>query len=271
MYNIELMLNQRSNESIWTDEHIRKSLLGAQLDESTDAASRKPSNRRDIINWINSKITPNSKIIDLGCGPGLYAYELGELGHKVMGIDVNKEAIEYAQKNKSINGLVQYKCSDYIKNSIDGKYNVAMIIFCDFSALITNEQKILLQKISNLLENDGIFIFDVFGKDEFKKQKNERSWYLSNGKDFWGNEPYFLMKETKLFEKEFTIGTRYYLVNQLSGKVKEFIMSDQYHDENSINDLMSENGFDIIEINKEIIKCREETLLVMARQRLLKI
>ena len=267
MYNNELTLNQRSNESIWTDEHISKSLLEAQLDESTDAASRKPSNRRDIVNWINSKIPPKSKIIDLGCGPGLYAYELGELKHNVMGIDVNKKSIDYAQKNKSIKGLVEYKYSNYIKDTIDGIYNVAMMIFCDFSALIPNEQKLLLQKIGNILENDGIFIFDVFGKNEFKKQKDEKSWYMSNGKDFWSNEPYFLMKETKLFEKEFTIGTRYYLVNQLNGKIKEFAMSDQYHDENSINELMSKYGFDIIEINKELIKYREETLLVTAKKK----
>jgi 2-polyprenyl-3-methyl-5-hydroxy-6-metoxy-1,4-benzoquinol methylase len=163
MYNDELKLFQRSNESIWTDEYISKSLLEAHLDESSDGASRKPFRRKNIVNWINSKIKPNSKIIDLGCGPGLYAYELGKLEHNVMGIDFNKESINYAERNRYIKGIVEYKYSNYIKDKIDGKYNVAMMIYCDFGALIPNEQKILLQKISNLLTDDGIFVFDVFG------------------------------------------------------------------------------------------------------------
>ena len=75
------------------------------------------------------------------------------------------------------------------------------------------------------------------------------------------------MKEIKLFENEYTTGTRYYWINQLNGKTKEFIMWDQYHDENSINRLLSDNGFDIAEINKDIIKYGEETLLVIAKKK----
>jgi hypothetical protein len=75
------------------------------------------------------------------------------------------------------------------------------------------------------------------------------------------------MKEVKLFDNEFTIGTRYYLINQLNGKIKEFIMSDQYHDENSLSNIMAENEFDIIEINKSIIKYKEETLLIIVKKK----
>ena len=141
-----------------------------------------------------------------------------------------------------------------------------MMIFCDFSALVPNEQKVLLQKISNLLTDDGIFIFDVFGKDEIKNQKDKRNWYISKGKDFWSKEPYFLMEETKLFERESVLGTRYYLIDQINGKIKEYIMWDQYYDEKLINKLMSENGYEIIEINKDIIKYKEETLLIIAKK-----
>ena len=268
MYNNELKLNERSKQSIWIDDHISKSILECQLDESNNAGSRKPANRMTIVNWINSKTKQNSKIIDLGCGPGLYAYELGKLGHSVLGIDFNKESINYAQKNKSIEGIVQYKYSDYIKDEIYGKYNVVIMIFCDFSALIPSEQRKLLKKIGKILTDDGIFIFDVFGKAEYKKQNNERSWYISNGNDFWSKEPYFLMKEIKLFDNEFTVGTRYYLINQLDGKINEFIMFDQYHDENSIKELMSENSFEIVEINKEIINYKEETLLITVKKKI---
>lgn len=266
MFDAELKLFQRSNEAIWTDEHISKSLLEAHIDESHDAASRTSPKRTEIINWINNNVKSHSKIIDLGCGPGLYAYELGRLGHKVLGVDFNKESINYAQENKRINDSIEYKYCNYLKDTFDGKYNAALMIYCDFGALVPDEQKLLLEKIYDLLEDDGIFFFDALGKEEIKNQKEKKSWYISRGEDFWSKEPYFCMEESKLFVKESALGRRYYIVNQLNGKVKEYIMWDQYYDENSIKKLLSENGFKMIEINKNLIKSREETLFIIAKK-----
>jgi SAM-dependent methyltransferase len=267
MYKNELELFHRYNESVWTDEHISKTILEAQLDESTNAGSRKPENRKIIVNWINEKIKPSSKIIDLGCGPGLYAYDLGQFGHNVLGIDFNKASCEYAKANKSIKNLVDYKYSNYIKDDLTGKFNLAMMIFCDFSALIPNDQLILLNKIKTILENDGLFIFDVFGLSVMEKIQEKRSWSISQGNDFWSNEPYILNTEIKKFNNENAIGTRHYLINQNNGKIKEFILWDQYFNDNSIKKLMKNNGFDVIEINKELISYNEETLLVMAKKK----
>jgi SAM-dependent methyltransferase len=267
MYNSELSLFQRSSESIWTDEHISKSLLDAHLDETNDAASRKPENRIKIINWINERIKPNSKIIDLGCGPGLYSYELGKLGHNVLGIDFNIASYNYAKDNKSIQNKDEYRHCNYIKDTITGKYNVAMIIYCDFSALIPDDQKLLLQKITTLLEDDGIFVFDIFGKSALETIQEGRNWYISEGNDFWSKDPYILMSETKIFRNENAVGTRYYLIDQKGGKITEFIQWDQYYDENSIRQFLLENGFDIIEITKDLINYNEETFLVMAKKK----
>jgi predicted TPR repeat methyltransferase len=266
MYNNELQLFQRSNEAIWTDEYISKSLLDAHLDEVHDAASRKSEKRINILNWISNNIKPCSKIIDLGCGPGLFAYELGKSKHNVLGVDYNKESINYAQKNKLIENTVQYKYCNYLKDTIEGKFNAAMIIYCDFGALIPDEQKLLLKKLYNLLDDEGLLFFDVFGKEVMKNKGGKKNWFISNGRDFWSEEPYFLMEELKLFEKENVLGTRYYLVNQINGKIKEYIMWDQYHDEQSIKKLLLENGFETIEIKKDLIENDEETLFIMAKK-----
>jgi len=267
MYINDLELFQRSNETIWTDEHISKSLLKAHLDESTDGASRKPEMRTKIVNWINQKIEPNSKIIDLGCGPGLYLYELASLGHKVIGIDFNKASYNYANDNKTIRGLIEYKYGNYLKDKIIGKYNMAMMIYFDFGALIPKEQIFLLKMLKNILEDDGIWIFDIFGAPVMEKIQEKRNWEVSQGNDFWSREPYLLMEEIKIFKNENTIGTRYYLVDQKTGKIKEYIMWDQYYTENTIQKLMFENGFEVIEINNKLVKNNEETLFIKAKKR----
>ncbi|MCL2472498.1 MAG: hypothetical protein FWF26_02365 [Treponema sp.] len=113
MYSDELKLYQRSLESIWTDDYISKSLLSAHLDESNDDASRKYENRIKIENLINKNVKTNSKIIDLGCGPGLYSFELGKLGHRVLGVDFNKKSIG---KLLSGNGFAIMEINDRLIN-----------------------------------------------------------------------------------------------------------------------------------------------------------
>jgi len=142
------------------------------------------------------------------------------------------------------------------------------MIYCDFGALIPDEQKTLFDKLDGILENDGIFIFDVFGKEEMEKQEEKRDWYISNGGDFWSNEPYFYMEEKKIFENENTLGTRHFLINQMNHETKEFILWDQYYDEVSIKKLLLENGFETIEVNRDLLKNNENILFIIAKKKI---
>ena len=163
--------------------------------------------------------------------------------------------------------MVEYRYCNYLKDKITEKYDAAMMIYCDFGAIIPNEQKLFLEKISNILDENGIFVFDVFGKSVLENENEYRNWNISQGNDFWSKEPYLIMEEKKIFKNENTRGERYYLIDQKNEKIKEFIMWDQYYDNESITKLLEENGFKIIEINKDIVKYNEETMFIMAKKK----
>jgi hypothetical protein len=112
------------------------------------------------------------------------------------------------------------------------------------------------------LTNDGIFIFDVFHELTIKPMEG-KNWNISGGNDFWNKEPYFLMEETKYFNN--IVGRRYLIINQNTVKVKEFIMWDQYYNEKSIKEQLKNNGFNVKEINKELLEGTEgKTIFVIA-------
>jgi HEPN domain-containing protein len=56
------------------------------------------------------------------------------------------------------------------------------------------------------------------------------------------------------------------LVNQKNGKIKEYVMWDQYYDTHSISKLLSENGFKIIEIKNELVENHDKTLFIVAKK-----
>ncbi len=105
MYNKLLSLTkkpilwQRSHELFWDDEHISKGMLEMHLDPNLELASRKHDTINKSVEWLVSVINANSKILDLGCGPGLYSSRLSNLGYNVTAVDYSKRSIAYAKKH----------------------------------------------------------------------------------------------------------------------------------------------------------------------------
>lgn len=252
--NDDLQVYQRSNDSIWTDNYISKNMLKAHLDINNDGASRNINTIRKTIKWIKSKIPKNSSILDLGCGPGLYSLLLSKEGYTVTGIDISERSISYArQKAQEDNLQIDYFCRDYINDDIGIGYDAVICIYCDFGALIPDEQGILLNKIHNGLNKDGVFIFDVFKPDLCKNKEEKRDWYYSDGGDFWCDGPYLKLEEVKHFIEQKAWGTRTIIVEK-NRKTREYITWDNYYKKKEIKELLNKNKFEVISVNEELIE-----------------
>lgn len=57
------------------------------------------------VNWIDSRIPPASRILDVGCGAGLLAEALAGRGHEVLGLDAAGDAIVTARAHADGKGL----------------------------------------------------------------------------------------------------------------------------------------------------------------------
>src|SRR5690606_20602327 len=83
----------------WNDAEFSRRMLDEHLSQAHDAASRRAEKIDQHVAWIHRAHLAGeaTQIIDLGCGPGLYAMRLARLGHEVVGIDFSPAAIAYAQ------------------------------------------------------------------------------------------------------------------------------------------------------------------------------
>lgn len=80
------------------------------------------------MNFVLKHSKPKSRLLDLGCGPGLYTSLFADANYIVTGIDFNKSSIEYAKRKR--NGI-KYILNDYINDYPNGKYNTITMIYCD--------------------------------------------------------------------------------------------------------------------------------------------
>ena len=82
----------------WDDSHISAHMLQAHLDPDVDAASRKPETIDRTVDWLAARLRlqPGDRLLDLGCGPGLYCTRFAARGLQVTGIDYSRRSIDYA-------------------------------------------------------------------------------------------------------------------------------------------------------------------------------
>jgi len=71
---VKPVLYATSDDKFWDDDYISTQMLAAHLEPTIDAASRTFKKISRITEHLISKLNINksTKLLDLGCGPGLY-------------------------------------------------------------------------------------------------------------------------------------------------------------------------------------------------------
>ena len=181
-------------EDLWTNEHTSKKMLEFLLGEASDISSRSSDFIDRSVSWIVDQFNLNSssRLIDFGCGTGLYTNNFAEKGINVIGVDFSKSSLDYAWQialNKNLN--VEYILENYLEFKTKLQFDLVTMIMCDFSALSPTQRKVMLGKYRNLLKPKGKILLDIYSLDFFNA-KEEMATYESNFMgNFWSPEDYY--------------------------------------------------------------------------------
>ena len=138
--------------------------------------------RSELKKAIKKYKVKKGTLVDLGCGTGITTISWTKIFDRVIGVEISKPMLKEAIKKSS---RVKWINQDIIKLKIKEK---ADAITCHFDVLNHIIKKKDLQKVFNniyeILNNRGIFIFDMMSPESFvwlkKKQKrstiSERSY-----------------------------------------------------------------------------------------------
>lgn len=218
MFNVLQKINERPKpfefytaSELWTNEHTAQQMLQYHLNDDIEASSRNRAFIKRSCGWITEKFNINGKkVIDFGCGPGLYASLLAQKGALVTGIDFSENSINYARtaaKDKGLN--IDYIVSDYLDFEVVEKFDLIIMIMCDFCALSPAQRSTLLTKFKKLLKPEGSILLDVYSFNAFEK-KNESATYEKNQLfGFWSPNDYYAFVNTFKYEDEKIILDKY--------------------------------------------------------------
>jgi SAM-dependent methyltransferase len=230
----------------WNDPEFSQRMLREHLTQDHDMASRRSERIDRHVAWIHGTVLDGKpvSILDLGCGPGLYAMRLAQLGHPVTGIDFSPASIEHAQKEtEKQQSSCRFVNADIRQAEYGAGYGLAMLIFGEFNVFHPDDACAILRKVHAALDEGGLLLLEPHTVDAIKRSGEEApSWQTSQG-GLFSEEPHMLLTENFWHEDRQIATERYFIVNGHSGAITRHAASMQAYSEAQFERLLDECGF----------------------------
>jgi len=227
----------------WHDPDFSRRMLKEHLSQKHDAASRRTPKIKKHVDWIHSFVLNGepSHILDLGCGPGLYAARLAALGHACRGIDFGPASIEYAVNHAPENCI--FTLGDIRTTDFGSGYDLVMLIFGEFNVFKPEDAKLILEKAHTALKPGGKILIETITFDAVYEIGNQPATWYSAENELFADEPHLCLMES-FWDDDLSVAIeRYYIVDVASGEVARYSSSTQAYENDQFVSMLEDAGF----------------------------
>ena len=228
---------ERTSDLFWDDPYIATQMLKAHLDPTNDAASRKPEFIQRSVAWLSTVLPQGARVLDLGCGPGLYTKPLANLGFQMTGVDLSAGSLAYAKEQDAHSS---YLHQNFLELKFQEEFDGVLLIWCEYGALTQQERVKLLAGVHRALKPGGLFIFDVFTPVFYLHAEEGTAFVHHPNGGFWSPSPHFTL-EGEYFLDGITGVSRVVVVEE--GRVRSFNLWNTCFDQVSLSWEVKVSGF----------------------------
>ncbi len=235
-------------EDLWTEPYTAEQMLRYHLDKELPMASRNHTFIDQSAAWITKhfNLGESKKVADFGCGPGLYALRLARTGAKVTGVDFSENSLSYARKSAKQAGVeIDYQHANYLNFSSKDRYDLIVMIMCDYCALSTSQRAILLSIFKKHLVPRGKVLLDVNTMNAFNAREEASTYEKRQLNGFWSPNDYFGFVNTFKYDEEKVVLDKYTIIEERC--TRSVYNWFQHFDPVSLANDVERNGFFIEE------------------------
>jgi len=230
----------------WDEPGFSHRMLREHLSQEHDWASRRAVTIQKHVDWIHREVLQgrSGRILDLGCGPGLYTSQLAKRGHECVGVDYSPASIEHARELAQKEHLrCSYQLQDIRKAKFGSDYNLAMFIFGEFNVFTPQDARQILLKTGTAIRPGGALLLEVHTFEVVKEIGLQScSWY-STESGLFSDQPHLCLQEN-FWEEEQSVATlRYFIVDGETGRVTRYASSMQAYTQEQYLGMLAECGF----------------------------
>jgi SAM-dependent methyltransferase len=181
----------------WDDPEFSRRMLAEHLSQEHDLASRRADKIAAQCRWIHGALLAErpSRILDLGCGPGLYLRELAALGHECVGIDFSPASIEYAKGN--LPAEVELKQEDLLTADFGEGFDLVLFLYGELNVFAEGECRDLLRKAASAVAAGGQFWLEAHTFEAVEEMGNAPPTWSRHESGLFSDRPYLCLVESR--------------------------------------------------------------------------
>lgn len=230
----------------WNDPEFSRRMLNEHLSQEHDAASRRFEIINEHVEWIHDHVLKGkpTRVLDLGCGPGLYTNRLARLGHHCVGIDFSPASIAYAREQAEEARLeCTYLRQDIRTADYGNGYGLVMLIFGEFNVFRPREARNLLKKACRSLAPRDLLLLEPHTfKAVVRMGKEPSSWYSAE-KGLFSAKPHLCLRENCWDAEARVAIERYYVIDAGTSEAVCHSSSTQAYTDEEYRSLLTDSGF----------------------------
>ena len=232
----------------WNDPDFSQRMLQEHLTQRHDLASRRTSIIDQHVDWIHRDLLQGiyGRLLDLGCGPGLYTSRLAALGHECVGIDFSPAAIDYArQLTIGGPGTCQYTQGDLREVDFGTDFDAVMLIYGELNTFRREDALLILRKARSALKENGRLLLEPHTY-EFVELRGQAppTWRASQG-GLFSTRPHLMLDES--FWDPFARVTtqRTFVIDVETSATTKYVETMQAYTLEDYTELLREAGFSL--------------------------
>lgn len=230
----------------WNEPGFSERMLAEHLSQEHDAASRRFEIIDEHVRWIHDHLLEErpAQILDLACGPGLYASRLARHGHTIIGIDYSPASIRYARQEAEREGLAcTYIESDLRTVEYGGLFDLVMLIYGEFNVFRPVDANLILEKIQRALKPGGLLLLEPQDYAAVQRANQQPPVWRSYRKGLFSERPHIFLHENFWDGRSRTATTRYWIIDAVTAEVNRFAQTAQGYSDEDLRELLESHGF----------------------------
>lgn len=239
---------QEGDNIPWHDPDFSARMLREHLSQEHDAASRRSALIDRHVAWVHADVLGGRPVavLDLGCGPGLYASRLARLGHTCLGIDYSPASIAYARAQAAEQRLdCRYQLADLRGADYGTGFGLAMLIFGELNVFSRHDAAAILTRAAGALAEGGLLLIEPHTFDTVRAiGSRPPSWDVVES-GLFAATPHLSLAEHFWDARARAATTRYLIVDLATGAVARYAQSFQAYTDGEYADLLAACGFEL--------------------------
>jgi len=227
----------------WGDRDFSVRMLAEHLDDRHELASRRRATIAAHVQWLLQVGPTNAhRVLDLGCGPGLYLERFATLGWTCVGLDVAPAAIEYARDQAAqTSAACTYILGDFRDTHTDDSFDLVLCLFGELSTVPLEDLRIVATTVARSLAPNGRAVVELSTRrGVHRKGERPLSWYSAAGGLFADGE-HIVLRESAWIEPEAASVERWWVIDGSSTAPRMLSSTTWWHGAD-IGDALADAG-----------------------------